>query len=81
MFSKFHVAILLSQNCTSRRKGRQGLIDHLGVVDDVATEPELGYNAVKLGVECEEIWKIHHAEADPVALSLRQKIGFFVLES
>ena len=35
-----------------------GLIDHLGVVDGVATEPKLGYNAVKLRVECEEIWKI-----------------------
>ena len=70
MCSKLHVAILLSQNDTNRRKGREGLIDHLGVVDGVATEPELGYNVVKLGIEGKEIWKIHHAEAKLVAPGL-----------
>ena len=58
-----------------------GLIVHLGVVDGVATEPKLGYNAVKLRVECEEIWKIYHTEADPIAPGLWQKNGLFMLES
>lgn len=48
----------------------EGLIDHLGVIDGVATKPELGYNAVKLGVEGEEIWKIHHEEVDPITPGL-----------
>jgi hypothetical protein len=63
-------SILLSQNCTSRRKGGEGLINHLGVVDGVTTKSKLRYNAVKLGVECDENWKIHHAEADPIAPGL-----------
>jgi hypothetical protein len=63
------------QKSSNAWKSKEGVIDHFGVVDGVATEPELGYNAVKLGVECDEIWKIHHVEADPVAPGLWQKIA------